>query len=109
MIPRPPRSITPDTLVPYTTLFRSHRCGQSVGPKRATRVSAPTLQHAEMCASRCFSFIVHGPDLDHVHHPGVHVVEEMAVEGPVAGGVGGEIEARLAAGRSEEHTSELSH
>src|SRR3546814_1168564 len=29
MIPRPPRSTRTDTLVPYTTRFRSHRCLES--------------------------------------------------------------------------------
>src|SRR3546814_13757274 len=33
MNPRPPRSIRPDTLLPYTTLFRSPRRHQLCGPR----------------------------------------------------------------------------
>src|SRR3546814_10480206 len=36
-------------------------------------------------------------DTDHPHHPGMHVVEEVAVEGPIAHRIRGEIPCHLAA------------
>src|SRR3546814_17334672 len=66
MIRRPPRSTRTDTLFPYTTLFRS--CGSLRASLRANAYDA--------------------------HHSGVHMVEKVAVERPIAERVGGEIEGR---------------
>ena len=39
------------------------------------------------------------PDRDDPHHAGMHVVEQVAVERPVAGRVGGQVEVDVAAGQ----------
>src|SRR3546814_4191070 len=39
------------------------------------------------------------PDRDDAHHPGMHVIKHMAVEGPVADRVGGDVKTHFAARR----------
>src|SRR3546814_10491859 len=95
MIRRQPRSTRTDPLFPYTTLFRSYEFS-------------------------CFAPVGIG-DRDDLKHPGMHVVEKVAVKSPVARFVRRQVELRAATRlqddrvlerltigrRSEEHTSEL--
>src|SRR3546814_3437664 len=89
MIRRPPRSTRTDTLLPYTTLFRSH------GPARRRRRA---LVHGGR------RLPLGGPSRGPRHHPGgrpqdpPHLLEHGRLPGPVRPYV---------ALRSEEHTSEL--
>src|SRR3546814_8773238 len=84
MIPRPPRSTRTDTLFPYTTIFRSLPAVLSPQHAPSGRRAVPALRLVEKL-------------LDHLAH---------CREGKRAGDVGGGAQA-AAAGRSEEHTSEL--
>src|SRR3546814_4401921 len=43
MLRRPPRSTRTDTLLPYTTLFRSHRAGAAMAGRHGDRRDAPLL------------------------------------------------------------------
>src|SRR3546814_6327105 len=85
MIPRPPRSKLPDTLFPYTTLFRSRLRAE---PPRVTRLSRKMLA-------------------------GVGAVALLGIADRLADKIEGglyqpSMKARVAEpGRSEEHTSEL--
>src|SRR3546814_1542334 len=86
MLRRPPRSTRTDTLVPYTTLFRSAR------PRRGVRRLQGVGQRPRRRPARAQGF--HGSEVDQ-RHTGVNDLRP-----PLQGRV-----ARLA--RSEEHTSEL--
>src|SRR3712207_9493198 len=92
MIRRPPRS----TLFPYTTLFRS------VEGDAVVRVGAEEegLGRAQAVARRGVVLPEHGDAL-------LREVPARLVEGHVELEVGRLVGARLAEGRSEEHTSEL--
>src|SRR3546814_10011524 len=86
MIRRPPRSTRPDTLFPYTTLFRSRLVlpGLRTLPAREARADGSTRRPMVQC------------DLHQVGHRGdlqfFHDVGPMGLDG---------------LDRSEEHTSEL--
>src|SRR3546814_1180244 len=90
MIRRPPRSTRTDTLLPYTTLFRSH-----ARPARDLAIRSPNgarnparVQHVDRSACRqCRG----GGRLGDLRTTGGH----------------GMLRCRDGAGRSEEHTSEL--
>src|SRR3546814_12421536 len=83
MIRRPPSSTRTDPLFPYTTLFRS-----SV-PRQVTRAGrAPRRSEAVTVSGR---FSRQRTDLYHAHHAREHVVEQVAVERPVARRIGREI------------------
>src|SRR3546814_4791873 len=90
MILRPPRSTRPDTLFPYTTLFRSHHLALEaalqlvVQPLLAPEIAR--LQHR-------------GAD----GHVGIGLAHALVDR---AGGVA-DLEAQIPQHRSEEHTSEL--
>src|SRR3546814_15974074 len=47
MIRRPPRSTRPDTLFPYTTLFRSARCARALIRPPGTSLRATALRSAQ--------------------------------------------------------------
>src|SRR3546814_12412697 len=47
MIRRPPRSTRPDTLFPYTTLFRSARCARALIRPPGTSLRSPALRSAQ--------------------------------------------------------------
>src|SRR3546814_10367288 len=81
MIRPPPRSTRPDTLFPYTTLFRSARLGLA-GPGRADRLDDRRRNHAA--------------DADVPHRRERPRLWRAGAAGR-----------RAASGRSEEHTSEL--
>src|SRR3546814_9541032 len=94
MNPRPPRSIRPDTLLPYTTLFRSPRRHQLCGP----RDHGFAVYGRE--GFRCRAFLLwgrlsYGPNsrwaLIRPVRRSPNVGDRIAIMGP----------------RSEEHTSEL--
>src|SRR3546814_16003554 len=70
MIRRQPRSTRTDPLFPYTTLFRSYEFS-------------------------CFAPVGIG-DRDDLKHPGMHVVEKVAVKSPVARFVRRQVELRAA-------------
>src|SRR3546814_9066870 len=81
MVRRPPRSTRTDTLLPYTTLFRSR--------PRAQGLAGIVL-------------------VDPRREP--HEVEQRAIEGGIVAGreaAGRHLDQRQGEGRSEEHTSEL--
>src|SRR3546814_2225516 len=81
MIRRPPRSTRTDTLLPYTTLFRSpSRTAERERDGRVDRNPAPVIE--------------------------VAIVSELLVNGVHPGG-DGLAEWLTDVGRSEEHTSEL--
>src|SRR3546814_20323025 len=85
MIRQPPRSTRTDTLFPYTTLFRSQRCGDLDGKLRLAvrrRTWQPGRHHAELRSAGRTGLIVQPLLLQWHPHPSGHV-------------------------RSEEHTSEL--
>src|SRR3546814_7424339 len=95
MIRRPPRSTRTDTLVPYTTLFRSQRTWQR-GGARVERVDAiPTDRHA------VGRVVGQARQRRHEGRPGQR--------GEAAGGQARQHDASAQARtrRSEEHTSEL--
>src|SRR3546814_4039208 len=81
MIRRPPRSTRPDTLFPYTTLFRSDGCGNPLAPRPK------------------------GSDDMNRTPENVRKLARYAGDGTACPG-SGQAEERLC-GRSEEHTSEL--
>src|SRR3546814_7909347 len=86
MIRRPPRSTRPDTLFPYTTLFRSHAAG--------------TRRHAELPRARCARRRVAA----RTRPAGSHVGAAVRVAGADRGNVDRH---QQRVQRSEEHTSEL--
>src|SRR3546814_9117645 len=91
MIRRPPRSTRTDTLVPYTTLFRSGA--------RAQGSAAPDPHRSDQLRVR--------PDEGVIFNDGAMLVGAIVVAG---NGAGAHIHARADIGvadRSEEHTSEL--
>src|SRR3546814_7620678 len=64
----------------------------SIARQRETRTKVRRCRlEKELCASCRFS---PRTDADDAHHPGVHMVEQMAMERPIADCIGGEIEAR---------------
>src|SRR3546814_6803249 len=85
MIRRPPRSTRTDTLVPYTTLFRSARLEQRVDERRHRRALGQHHQAAEQ------------------HHHQQHRQQPELLADPQEPPQLGEEGHR----RSEEHTSEL--
>src|SRR3546814_2424531 len=95
MIRRPPRSTRTDTLLPYTTLFRSpfhpQRHGDEVGQDRRQERDHRDEAGAEMADDEDHVDI---GDIDADDTDGGIVDERLAVE-------------RDRAARSEEHTSEL--
>src|SRR3546814_3649235 len=101
MIRRPPRSTRTDTLLPYTTLFRSLRAPRYL---KSEQIAAPLPGAAGQVK---IALVVNDKhDIHHVHDRGY-------VEAPVrVGAILGELDKtdlfrRLATRRSEEHTSEL--
>src|SRR3546814_5328345 len=74
--------------------------GRYAGPERVPRKWKRRGQSAEFSCR----FSTQRANGDDVEHPRMHVKVEMAVKGPVAGGVRRQIEAVF---RLEEHTSEL--
>src|SRR3546814_6536169 len=92
MIRRPPRSTRTDTLVPYTTLFRSHRPEPSQEPALALRLGRQQGRPVRrLRPGRCDPHRPAPPHPTDPIHPGHH---RAALDG-----------ARPT--RSEEHTSEL--
>src|SRR3546814_9389652 len=89
MIRRPPRSTRTDTLFPYTTLFRSH---VPAAPRQAQRKRWRKGWRAGKARASCG--ILPRTHAHDAHHPGVHVIEKMAMKRPVAERVGGEVEGR---------------
>src|SRR3546814_6012923 len=89
MIRRPPSSTRPDTLFPYTTLFRSRVAGRFAGAggvcRRASTVSDRVRQPGTDLAIRARGLSKHFGDLV--------AVDQVDLSVPKA--------------RSEEHTSEL--
>src|SRR3546814_11933319 len=77
MIRRPPRSTRTDTLVPYTTLFRSLRARELHAPRHALGRSRPQIFRAEFARER---------------HPALRHLADLRFQRH---------------DRSEEHTSEL--
>src|SRR3546814_8811391 len=107
MILRPPRSTRTDTLVPYTTLFRSPRCCSAACSRPAMEEAAATGAAARR-TSGAPSLLVAEAEL----HPDLEVADGIVDD--VAADFGHleplEVPQRLrggADGRSEEHTSEL--
>src|SRR3546814_9236263 len=95
MIRRPPRPTRTDTLFPYTTLFRSPQLEElRREPARAAR--PPHRRRRDAAGGRRLPRLLHAPGRQPVH--------QFRRDGPVGGypAAGGG-----AAGRSEEHTSEL--
>src|SRR3546814_7966237 len=91
MIRRPPRSTRPDTLFPYTTLFRSRRRARAVAP---SRLPAAPAGHPSGCR---------GGEQD-----GSGRLRARALRRGVEGDHRlSRLHRRHADGRSEEHTSEL--
>src|SRR3546814_1826123 len=91
MTPRPPRSTRTDTLVPYTTLFRSGSIQPLVVQPRERRlVQLPGIHDA----------VAGQPLDDHLHEADLLAGVEILVQELAKGFLGG-------AARSEEHTSEL--
>src|SRR3546814_15105023 len=86
MIRRPPRSTRTDTLFPYTTLFRSHRCN----PFSQRECCQGFIAGAQ--AERVYRRV---QSANHTHGPR----ENLSGEGGAVLGI--------ALPRSEEHTSEL--
>src|SRR3546814_8642711 len=78
MIRRPPRSTRTDTLLPYTTLFRSRLLKKDVNGFAARNVTVYLFRHALEKNCRC---------------PALELRANMPIQGRYA--------------RSEEHTSEL--
>ena len=80
------------------------QCSQAAKRTRMTGMlcrrggaAVPASRRIKAGASCRFSF--QRPDADDAHHAGVHVVEQVAVERPVAGRVGGQVEVDVAAGQ----------
>src|SRR3546814_10189009 len=106
MNPRPPRSIRPDTLLPYTTLFRSPRRHQLCGP----RDHGFAVYGRE--GFRCRAFLLwgrlsYGPNsrwaLIRPVRRSPNVGDRIAIMGPLYG----VNRSGFYCYRSEEHTSEL--
>src|SRR3546814_9717802 len=94
---RPPRSTRTDTLLPYTTLFRSdglHRLRERGW--RARGLDQADADHSPAYAWRDIPASVPGRGTDRSHHLGKHAAVPAAAA-----------RRRAAATRSEEHTSEL--
>src|SRR3546814_6078364 len=96
MIRRPPRSTRTDTLVPYTTLFRSRRAGPRDDARLSgNRVAAALSAQLDIRSYFFFSVRVFGPS-------------GFAGAAGIAAAVATAATAACdAADRSEEHTSEL--
>src|SRR3546814_14161796 len=93
---RPPRSTRTDTLVPYTTLFRSARVDDRV----AAGSLSPLADHAKTGLGQA----QHRPD----RLPGDQLLRRTQGGAEIAGRRGPGAAGNLReAGRSEEHTSEL--
>src|SRR3546814_8460391 len=113
MIRRPPRSTRTDTLLPYTTLFRSDRElaraeGESQAPPlaRAERHAAETLEREQRLGDRRLGAA--DIELDDLVARAVADVGDVDGDDHLAVGsdaVGRQM--RMGDGRSEEHTSEL--
>src|SRR3546814_3474803 len=115
MIRRPPRSTRTDTLVPYTTRFRSHavRLHAAVAAALADRLvdehpavrilHRPALAAAALLGGTGLVVDQHG-DARRLAQLALHLVEVFAVVDPRA--VRPEVAGRILV-RSEEHTSEL--
>src|SRR3546814_10186961 len=86
MVRRPPGSTRTDTLCPYTTLFRSHR-DYGLPPGAGPRTLVVAASHSGETAETLSGF-------------GEALSRELPLVAVTTGG-------RLAAQRSEEHTSEL--
>src|SRR3546814_2263847 len=122
MIPRPPRSTRPDTLLPSTTLCRSRSRSSCLARYVSRRCALPRCASRPLrsSASRPRS-LAHGrqPALAHCAgerlvfmHAGVGIADNGGEHvGDIAGGIAFPAEmpghSDLVDGRSEEHTSEL--
>src|SRR3546814_2779476 len=99
MIRLPPVSTRTDTLLPYTTLFRSqgtfHLCSDLAGPRLQRRRAGAGLYRTR-CRIEPGDRLL-GADRDNRRRPGLRHPLALAAVAATAGG----------AGRSEEHTSEL--
>src|SRR3546814_5464835 len=98
MIRRPPRSTRSDTLLPYTTLFRSQQTGLFAAEEGRVRGQREhDRQPRQHALERAHAGVA-------VRHPDVHVQTGDALtprHGP------GELDELPVHRRSEEHTSEL--
>src|SRR3546814_20388253 len=66
MIRRPPRSTRTDTLVPYTTLFRSGTGTQEGGASSCSQILRDVLEHLVAGRNRLRVHLVSALRLDHV-------------------------------------------
>src|SRR3546814_2153846 len=66
MIRRPPRSTRTDTLVPYTTLFRSGTGTQEGGASSCSQILRDVLEHLVAGRDRLRVHLVSALRLDHV-------------------------------------------
>src|SRR3546814_6459094 len=113
MIRRPPRSTRTDTLFPYTTLFRSvEREHETSGFVRRLLVQPALDDHVERGEAEAGHRAQHPPENGveeqrvHQHHAGGD--GDQGGEGADVAGTADEARPEeAAAGRSEEHTSEL--
>src|SRR3546814_2251273 len=117
MFPLPPRSTRTDTLVPYTTLFRSPADHHGQGAALAVHGNAEAPDAGNAHRRRGFTklselrpaAIVEDLRGQSLHQPGGGGVErrrsELSVDPHVRCRSGLEVQVRAA--RSEEHTSEL--
>src|SRR3546814_8980035 len=122
MIRRPPRSTRTDTLLPYTTLFRSDaergaagragRVGEVLGPDRVVGLEiACHVREVDGHVDQVFPARAAGPE--HRAYIGEHrarlrgdvVGDKLAIGIVFVAGHG--VAGRIAWARSEEHTSEL--
>src|SRR3546814_1292111 len=92
---RPPRSTRTDTLVPYTTLFRSKGGCAAVGELRAFFMPSLARLRGEAMVEAC---IIEECDLGMFVEPVMHALLRGGVDEMICSG---DME------RSEEHTSEL--
>src|SRR3546814_7468749 len=111
MVRRPPRSTLTDTLLPYTTLFRSAEELEGladqvgVGQRQVVGgyVSGARQQRRHDAQA---AVVVAYRQFDHVRGVGGLAVDRF-VAGPVAQHRDADAHVQLQVGRSEEHTSEL--
>src|SRR3546814_6554059 len=94
MIRRPPRSTRTDTLLPYTTLVRSHRYGSATINHRNKRADS---------AAEFFLVLIDQP----AQLFGIQALDHLTQKADIANLLRASGISSLVAARSEEHTSEL--
>src|SRR3546814_1409214 len=112
MIRRPPRSTRTDTLLPYTTLFRSLERKRrrvnvvisAVGQRRGEIDDREADQRARR--GHFANALFHRRDIFARHVAALHLVDELDARAALAR-LDGDLDPPELAGRSEEHTSEL--